>query len=123
VDEDIRRKVTEELRQAFGEAEDVTPAPGQPFHVILPRLELLPPWRPSPTRALLCFANWPSERPQFWIDPAVANAEGHPPRSNSEQLILGDSWRYFSFSFPWPVSPLNPVRAAQAWLNRFREPS
>ena len=121
MNDSAREAVVAELKAAFGGARDVTPAPGQPLHVLLPKLRLLKPGRPSPTRGLVAFTNWPQERPQFWIDVAVANSAGHPPRSNAEQLVVGESWRYFSFSFPWPTHPLTPTRAVQAWLNRFRE--
>jgi hypothetical protein len=116
-----RQAVVAELNDAFGEALDVTPTADQPLHVLLPKLQILTPWKPSPARGLISFEGWPSVRPQFWIDVALTNAEGHPPRSNSEQLVLGEPWRYFSFSFDWPVQPLTPTRAIQAWLNRFRE--
>jgi hypothetical protein len=123
MDEDGRRAIIAELSAGFGAAKDVTPASGQPLHALLPSLKILAPWRPSPTRGLVLFEGWPGQRPLFWIDLAVVNSEGHPPRSNGEQLVLGEAWRSFSFSFPWPVEPTTPTRAVQAWLNRFREPT
>lgn len=112
-----RDEIVSNLGQAFGRAEDVTPAPGQPLHVLLPELDLPDPWMPSPTRALAIFANWPSERPQFVIDEAVVGEDGEPPRSHSQAYHLGGSWRAFSFTFPWSCS--DPVRAVQLWMTRF----
>jgi hypothetical protein len=105
------------LARAFGGAEDVTPAPGQPLHVLLPRLELPPPWSPSPTRALTIWRNWPAERPDFFIDMAVVGEAGEPPRSHNEAYQLGESWRGFSFDFAWHGD--DPVLAVQLWLTRF----
>lgn len=119
-----RQAIVANLAAAFGAAEDVTPAPDQPLHVLLPRVKLLPPWRPSPSAALLRFEAWPGARPEFWIDIAVVNGAGQPPRSSGPQTVLGRAWRQFSYSFPWPPAPgepCTPARAAEMWLTRFRE--
>ncbi len=119
--EDVeRRAIVEDLSNSFSEALDVTPGPDQPLHVLLPKVHLLPPWG-SPVRAMVRFVNWPHARPDFWIDVAALTPSGQPPRSSSDQLILGESWRQFSFAFAWPQEPLTPTRAVQLWLNRFRE--
>jgi hypothetical protein len=123
VDDDARQAVVEELAGAFGDARDVSPAPDQPLHVLLPALVIPKPWCPSLTRGLVRFAGWPEARPDFWIDLQVVNADGEPPRSNSEELVLGETWRRFSFGFPWPTEPTTAVRAVQLWLTRFREPT
>lgn len=115
-----RKQIIEELTSAFGEAVDVTPSSGQPLHVLLPKIPLSPPW-PSPTRALVRFVNWPEVRPEFWIDMTVVTSSGAPPRSSSEQLVVGGSWRQFSYAFAWPQSPTTATRAVLLWLNRFRE--
>lgn len=118
---DDRSRILAELAEAFGEAKEVTPEEEQPLHVLLPRLQLPSLWRPSPTRALVKFENWPNQRPLFWIDMNVANGGGQPPRSSSAQLVLGDTWRQFSFNFSWPVEPPTPMHAVLKWLTRFRE--
>ena len=119
-----RKAIVAELAAAFGAAEDVTPAPDQSLHVVLPRAQLPPPWRPSAAAALLRFQAWPGTRPEFWIDMAVVNRNNEPPRSSSPQTILGRTWRQFSYSFAWPPAPghlLTPTRAVEMWLARFRE--
>src|SRR5690242_809639 len=93
--------IVDELAASFGAAEDVTPEPGQPLHVLLPSVPILYPWTPQRARALLRFTAWPEERPEFWIDLRVVNANGQPPRSSSEQYMLGEGWRQFSFQVPW----------------------
>jgi len=105
------------LAAAFGGAEDVTPAPGQPLHVLLGQIELPEPWTPSPTRALTVWRNWPAERPQFVIDQSVQGEQGEPPRSSELVYLLGESWRSFSFGFTW--SGQDSVRAIQLWMTRF----
>lgn len=121
MDADARKAIVEELAAAFGGAEDVTPEAGQPLHVLLPQLRLPPPWRPSPTSALMRFAGWPDARPDFLIAPGVVNGSGDTLRSSSEQYVLGRAWRQFSFNFPWPSGPATATRAVQLWLTRFRE--
>jgi hypothetical protein len=129
VDAATRRALVEELREAFGDAQDVTPADGQPAHVLVPALELGPPWRPSPARALVRFTSgWPNERPEFFIDTSVVDAAGTPPRNNGGNpaaivLVLGANWRQFSFNFTWPRNPQTATHAVQLWLNRFRHPA
>src|SRR4051794_17871381 len=93
--------IVDRLAAAFGGAVDVAPEGNETPHVLLPALELPEPWTPTPTRALTIWASWPRERPEFLIDLAVAGEHGDPPRSNSEVLRLGTTWRAFSFSFPW----------------------
>lgn len=111
-----------ELRQSFREARDVTPEGGQPLYVLLPAVDLAGPWHPSPARILLRFPGWPDQRPDFFIDHAVVNAVGEPPRSNSDQLVLGETWRQFSYGFAWPpASAPTATKAVLAWLARFRE--
>jgi hypothetical protein len=110
-----------ELGGAFGELQDVTPAAGQPLHVLLKEIILPRPWRPSPTRTLVVFTDWPNSRPDFYVDFSVVNASGEAPRSGSEQLILGEAWRQFSFTFEWPQPPPTVAMAIQMWLTRFRE--
>ena len=112
-----RERIVEELARAFGAAIDVTPAPGQPLHVVLSTVELPAPWRPSPTRALTTWADWPTARPLFFIDQAVVGESGVPPRSHSMVYQLGEPWTAFSFTFPW--SGQVPVRAVQYWMTRF----
>jgi hypothetical protein len=112
-----RERVVSELARAFGAATDVTPAPGQPLHVLLPALDLPSPWRPSPARALTIWADWPAQRPQFFIDQAVVGESGSRPRSHSLVYQLGEPWTQFSFSFAW--AGRDPVRAVQCWMNRF----
>lgn len=125
----VRTAIVEELRASFGAAEDVTPSDSQPAHVLLPQLALLPPWMPSPARALLRFTErWPEERPEFFIDVAVVDKAGTPPRNSGGNpatltYVVGASWRQFSFSFTWPQNPKTATRAVQLWLNRFRDPA
>lgn len=121
MDAEARKQVVSELAEGFGEARDVTPDPGQPLYVLLSDLRLPSPWKPHSTRALVKFENWPSQRPLFWVDMALVNGDGQPPRSNSAQLALGETWRQFSFNFAWPVDPLTPMHAVLKWLTRFRE--
>lgn len=121
MDCDERADTVRELQEAFNRADDVSPDPDQPLHVLLSDLALLPGWEPSPARALLRFTDWPGTRPDFWIDIAVLNRESAPPRSSSEQYVLGEPWRQFSFSFPWPIEPCTATHAVQMWLNRFTE--
>lgn len=115
-----RKAVLAALAEAFGRVVDVTPAEGQPLHALFQELLLPEPWT-SPARALARFTNWPRERPEFFVSLDVVNADGQPPRSNSEQAVLGASWRQFSFGFPWAEEGADPVRAIQLWVTRFRE--
>jgi hypothetical protein len=121
MDTEESKQILSELTEAFGDARDVTPDIGQPLHVMLSSLMLPAPWKPKPTKALIKFENWPNQRPLFWVDLALANSDGQPPRSNSAQLVLGETWRQFSFNFAWPIDPLTPMHAVLKWLTRFRE--
>jgi hypothetical protein len=118
-----RQKTLRELADAFGELADVTPDGEQPLHVLFKNITLPNNWRPSAARAIAVFANWPDQRPQFYIDMDVVNKAGEPPRSNTPTLVLGGTWRAFSFSFQWPQQPrpATAVRAIQLWLTRFQE--
>lgn len=112
-----RQILVERLTVAFGKAVDVTPGGDQPLHVLLPAVDLPEPWKPSPTRALTVWENWPGSRPRFVVDESVVGENGEPPRSNSPVYLLGETWRGFSFNFVW--SGDDPVRAVQLWLTRF----
>jgi hypothetical protein len=112
-----RERVVSELARAFGAAADVTPAPGQPLHVLLPALDMPEPWRPSPARALTIWADWPVQRPQVFIDEAVVGESGGRPRSHSLVYQLGEPWTQFSFAFAW--TGRDPARAVQHWMTRF----
>ena len=115
-----RAAVVAALDTSFGPATDVSPAEDQPLHVLLKGLALPAPWTRL-TRGLLRFADWPQTRPDFFIDSGVVNDQGQPPRSFSDEVVLGASWRRFSFAFPWDPADPDPVRALQMWLARFRE--
>jgi hypothetical protein len=117
MDERERSAVVERLAEAFGDARDVTPAPGQPLHVLLPHVVLPEPWTPTPARALTVWADWPHSRPAFYIDATVTGETGQPPRNPSATYLLGETWSGFSFSFAW--SGNDPTRAARTWLTRF----
>jgi hypothetical protein len=119
MDADDRSKIVNELGAAFGGAEDVSPDDTQPLHVLLPALVLQPPWT-SPTRGLVRFTNWPSQKPELWVDEEVVNADGNPPRNPRTDLVLGEPWRGFSFDFPWNGTETATL-AIQTWLVRFRE--
>ena len=123
-----RQQLIKELTEVFGEAEDVTPAEDQPLHALLPRLVLPSGWKPSPARALLKFGGWPETRPEFYIDPTVTDLHGTPPRNNGGSLsepvlVLGASWRAFSFPFAWPPTRVTATRAVRLWMNRFALPA
>jgi len=113
-----REEIVAQLDNAFGGAEDVSPV-GADLHVLLTALELPAPWKPSPTRGLAVFKNWPSERPLFYVDPAVVGETGEPPRSPQDAYVLDEQWRGFSWSVT--ASTSDPVRAIQLWINRFVE--
>ena len=85
--------------------------------MLLHALEMPTPWRPSPTRALTTWADWPAQRPQFFIDQAVVGESGSRPRSHSLVYHLGEPWTQFSFAFAW--TGRDPVQAVQRWMNRF----
>ncbi len=123
MDAETRKQIVAELAETFGGAKDVTPEDGQPLHVLLPSLGIPSPWKPSPARGIAKFEGWPDQRPLFWIDMSVVNAAGQPPRSNNPQLVLGETWRQFSFNFSWPIDPLTAKHALLKWLTRFREAS
>jgi hypothetical protein len=112
-----RKMLTRRLAVAFSGAVDVTPADGQPAHILLPAIRLPKPWKPSSTRALTVWEGWPGTRPQFVIDESVTGETGEPPRSHHPVYLLDQSWRGFSFNFAW--SGDDPVRAVQLWLARF----
>lgn len=117
MDDQTRAQIVERLAAAFPAAQDVTPASGQPLHILLSDLELPSPWTPSPTRALTVWRNWPQQRPDFYIDGAVTGETGAPPRNPNPKYLLGESWNGFSFNFPLPGN--DPVRVIQSWLTRF----
>lgn len=121
MDAETRKAIVAELADAFGDAKDATPEDGQPLHVLLPTLGIPSPWKPNPARGIVKFENWPEQKPLFWIDMAVVNGEGQPPRSNNPQLVLGETWRQFSFNLPWPIDPPTATHAVLKWLTRFRE--
>jgi hypothetical protein len=114
-----RAAIVAALRRAFGAARDVSLNQEQPLIVLLGRLHLPAPWT-SPGKAMVRYADWPTNRPEFFIDPEVRNEKGEPPRSNNEVALLGRTWRQFSFSFPWDGSEPDPVKAVELWLTRFR---
>ena len=73
-------------------------------------------------------ASWPEERPEFFINLGVTDLAGTPPRNSggnpsSQVLVLGETWRQFSFNFSWPSRTefRTPTRAVQLWFNRFRD--
>lgn len=115
-----RAAIVVALSAAFGPAIDLSPGDDQPLHVLLKALALPTPWT-SLTRALIRFAGWPEIRPDFFIEASVVNGEGQPPRSHSDEFVLGTNWRRFSYAFAWDPSDPDPVRAVQLWLGRFRE--
>jgi hypothetical protein len=115
MDQAERKRIITELRGAFGEAEEV--GGGEPLRVRLPRLPLPDPWSPRETAAILTFDDWPQNRPLLYVEESVVGETGQPPRSNHAVLFDGETWRGFSFAFPW--SGENPVRAVQLWLSRF----
>lgn len=112
-----REALVAELAAAFGAAADVTPAEGQPLHVLLPEVELPDPWTPSPARAITVWGTTTSERPQFYIDSGVTGEDGQPPQGHSPALVAGEAWNGFSFNFT-PAAG-DPVRMVQQWLTRF----
>jgi hypothetical protein len=114
-----RERIVAERAASFGAAEEVATDSGQPLHVLLPNLVLQHPWT-SPTRGLVRFTNWPAQKPDFWVDVEVVNAQGNPPRNPRMELVLGGSWRGFSFDFPWTGTETATL-AVQKWLVRFRE--
>jgi hypothetical protein len=114
-----RQQIVLQLDRAFGGAEDASPTETHDLHVLLTNLELPPPWKPSPTRALAIFHNWPHERPQFFVDHAVTGESNEPPRGGNDAYQLDETWRGFSWTAPW--SGDDPVRVIQLWLNRFTE--
>jgi hypothetical protein len=124
----FRQAIVDELKASFGQAVDVTPADGQPAHVLLQAVQLVAPWK-SPARGLVRFTNnWPEERPEFFVALDVVDSSGTPPRNNGGSaaavvMVLGESWRQFSFNFVWPQNPRTATRAVQLWLNRFRLPA
>lgn len=109
-----RERILTALRTAFGEAEQ---AGEGPFRVRLPRLSLPEPWQPRETAAMVSFEGWPQNRPLLYVTEAVVGETGQPPRSNHTVLFDGETWRGFSFAFPWVGA--DPVRAVQLWLTRF----
>ena len=117
MDAALRAEIVAKLGAAFGGARDVTPAEGQPLHVLLEPLEIADDWTPKPTRALTIWRDWPSGRPEFYIDHGVRGPDGEPPRSNNDRLVLGEMWRQFSFNFTSTGD--DPVLAVQRWLTRF----
>lgn len=112
-----RAELVAKLQQAFGGATDATPSPSHDLHVLFTNLELPDPWKPSSTRALAIFGNWPEERPLFYVDEAVVGETGQPPESPHSAYHLDESWRGFSWTFAWKGN--DPVRAIQLWINRF----
>jgi hypothetical protein len=114
------RAATIAALSSFGPALDVTPRDDQPLHALLKTVALPKPWS-ARTQALIRFAGWPATRPDFFIETSVVNSLGQPPRSHSDEVVLGAIWRRFSYSFGWDASAPDPVRAVQLWLGRFRE--
>ena len=112
-----RELIVRALAEAFGKAVDVTPGDGAVLHILLPSVELPDPWTPSLTRALTVFEDWPTTRPLFFVDEQVTGEKDEPPRNHHSKYLVGESWRGFSFSFPWTGD--DPVRAVQLWLTRF----
>lgn len=117
MDQGDRAPLVRALAGAFGGAVDVTPGDSAAAHILLPSIELPEPWTPSPTRALTVFEDWPTTRPLFFVDEQVIGENGQPPRNHHSKYLLGESWRGFSFNFPWTGD--DPVRAVQLWLTRF----
>lgn len=117
MDAAARKRIVAQLARAFGRASDRSPSPDQPLHVVLGDIELPEPWKPSPTKALTIWQNWPAERPQFLVAEDVVGADGGPPKNPAPAYHLGESWNGFSFGFPWTGD--DPVRVVQLWLTRF----
>jgi hypothetical protein len=119
MDAALRKEIVAKLDRAFGGAEDASPSPDAPLHVLFTALELPPPWKPSPARALAIFpANWPTDpRPAFYVDHSVVGQAGGPPRNPHDYYALDVTWRGFSWNAAWQGD--DPVRAIQLWINRF----
>ncbi len=113
----LREEIVAKLGAAFGGARDVTPAEGQPLHVLLEPVELPSNWTPSSTRALTVWSDWPNSRPAFYIDQTVRGPDGQPPKNPSATYLIGETWHAFSFGFDWKGD--DPVLAVQRWLTRF----
>ena len=113
-----RAAVVSELSAGFGSARDVSPAADQPLHVLLDGVGLGGSWTPSPARCLVVFTNWPTQRPDFYVDASVKSKAGEPPKSHSWPFVLGQKWLAFSWSFPWSEKT-SPTRAVKKWLARF----
>ena len=112
-----REQITAKLGAAFGGARDVTPVETQPLHVLLESLDLPSEWTPNPTRVLTIWDGWPANKPAFYVEPSVSGPNGRVPQNPSDTYLLGETWRTFSFSFPW--SGDDPVAAVQRWLTIF----
>jgi hypothetical protein len=120
MDPETRKEIIRQLADAFGELTDATPE-GQPLHVVFNELVLPGGWTPSPVRALAIYTGWPEQRPEFYVDLSVVNRQGEPLRSPIDAFKIGEPWRGFSFTFPWPQDPPTAVRAIQLWITRFVE--
>lgn len=117
MDAALREAIVAKLGAAFGGARDVTPAEGQPLHVELASLELPSGWTPNPTRALTIWNDWPTSRPAYYVEPSVRGPNGEVRQNPSDSYLLGETWRTFSFSFPWKGD--DPVLAVERWITLF----
>lgn len=73
---------------------------GQRTLVRIDAIELPVSCQPSVVPALLVLD--PAQpRPTFYVVPGVLLPNGKAPASTSVQLVGGESWMQFSFSFPW----------------------
>lgn len=115
MDAALREEIVAKLGAAFGGARDITPAEGQPLHVLLEALELPSGWTPNPTRAITIWDGWPTSRPLFYVEPGISGT--HALANPSDRLVLGETWRTFSFSFIWKGD--EPVLAIKRWLTIF----
>lgn len=63
-------------------------------------VELYPACTPS-TTAMLVVLDASQLRPQVYVQRGVRLAGGRVPSSTSDQIVGGEPWMQFSFTFPW----------------------
>ena len=113
-----RERIVEELARAFGAAIDVTPAPGQPLHVVLStRSNSQLRGVPRPTRALTTWADWPTAKAAVLHRRGRGGRIRHPPPQPQHGLPARRALD--SVQLHVPRSGQDPVRAVQYWMTRF----
>jgi hypothetical protein len=88
------------LGKTYGQEHVRVAREGSQTLVRIDAVELYPSCTPT-TTAMLVVLDRAQPRPQVYVQQGVQLAGGRAPSSTSDQIVGGEPWLQFSFTFPW----------------------